>query len=102
MEANVAFARARAASDAWAAEVLARYEEVARLLTGRPDATIADGCAFIRELVDALGIRPLSTFGLRREDLPTLVEESMRSSSMKGNPFALPAEVLTAVLEQVL
>jgi len=101
MEANVAFARERT-DDAWAAEVLTRYEEVAQLLTGRADATIEHGCAWIRELVDALGIRPLSAFGLRREDLPTVVDESMRSSSMKGNPFVLPADVLTAVLEQVL
>jgi alcohol dehydrogenase class IV len=102
MEANVAFARARAGSDPWAAEVLERYHEVARLLTSRADASLEDGCAFIRTLVDDLGIRPLSAFGLRREDLPVVVEESMRSSSMKGNPFVLPAEVLTGVLEQVL
>lgn len=102
MEANVTFARERAGSDAWAAEVLTRYEEVSRMLTGRADTTIEEGCAWVRALVDELGIRPLSTFGLRREDVPHLVEESMRSSSMKGNPFVLPAEVLTAVLEQVL
>lgn len=102
MEANVTFARKHASTDPWAAEVLDRYQEVARLLTGHADASIQDGCAWVRTLVDALGIRPLSTFGLRREDLPAVVEESMRSSSMKGNPFVLPAEVLTGVLEQVL
>lgn len=102
MAANVAVARERAGSDAWAAEVLTRYQEVAQLLTGRADATIEDGCTWVRALVDELGIRPLSTFGLRREDVAQVVEESMRSSSMKGNPFVLPAEVLTAVLEQVL
>jgi alcohol dehydrogenase class IV len=102
MEANVAFARQRASSDPWAAEVLARYQEIAQLLTGRADATIEDGCAWVRALVEDLGIRPLSAFGLRREDLPMVVDESMRSSSMKGNPFVLPAEVLTAVLEQAL
>jgi alcohol dehydrogenase class IV len=102
MEANVAFARERAGADPWAAEVLARYEEVARLLSNRPEATIEEGCAWVRELVDELGIRPLSAFGLRKEDLPVVVEESMRSSSMKGNPFVLSAEVLTAVPEQVL
>jgi hypothetical protein len=31
-----------------------------------------------------------------------VVEESMRSSSMKGNPFVLPAEVLIRVLEREL
>ena len=102
MEANAAFARQQAGSDPWAAEVLARYEEVARLLTGRAEASIEDGCAWVRTLVDELGIRPLSAFGLRREALPTVVDESMRSSSMKGNPFVLPAEILSAVLEQVL
>jgi alcohol dehydrogenase class IV len=102
MAANVAFARERAGADPWAAEVLARYQEVARLLTGRADATIEAGCAWVRALVDELGIRPLSAFGLRREDLPVVVDESMRSSSMKGNPFVLPADTLTAVLEQVL
>jgi alcohol dehydrogenase class IV len=102
MEANVGVARERAGADPWAVEVLGRYEEVARLLTGRADATIEEGCAWVRTLVDELGIRSLSAFGLRREDVPVVVEESMRSSSMKGNPFVLSAEVLTSVLEQVL
>ena len=97
MEANAAFARQQAGSDPWAAEVLARYDEVARLLTGRAEASIEDGCAWVRTLVDELGIRPLSAFGLRREALPTVVDESMRSSSMKGNPFVLPAEILSAL-----
>lgn len=102
MEANATFARERAATNPWAAEVLARYEEVARLLTNRPDATLEDGQAWVRTLVDDLGIRPLSAFGVRPQDVPTIVEESMRSSSMKGNPFVLPADVLTRVLEHAL
>jgi alcohol dehydrogenase class IV len=102
MEANIAFARERAGFDPWAAEVLERYEEVARLLTGHANASIEEGCAWVRTLVDELGIRTLSAFGLRHEDVPQVVEESMRSSSMKGNPFVLPAEVLIRVLEREL
>jgi len=59
MAQNVA-ALALRASDS---PVLARYEEVARLLCGRPDATIADGIRWIRGLGEDLAIPPLGRLG---------------------------------------
>jgi alcohol dehydrogenase class IV len=81
---------------------LARYTEVARLLTGQPEASAEDGAAWARELTAALNIPPLAEYGVRREHFPEIVEKSARASSMKGNPITLTDTELTAVLETAL
>jgi alcohol dehydrogenase class IV len=64
VEANVlALGRRAAASPA-----LARYAEVARLLTGRPEATIEDGIGWIRETV-ALPGQPRLPIRCRGDDV---------------------------------
>lgn len=98
MLANVAALRERDAGGA----ALGRYEEVARVLTGHPRATIADGVAWVRDVVAELGVRPLSAYGVTREHLPELVRRGQRASSMKGNPVALTADELLAVLVAAL
>jgi alcohol dehydrogenase class IV len=79
-----------------------RYTELARLLTGRPDATAPDGAAWIRNLCTDLGVRPLSAFGIRPEDVPALVTQAGKASSMKGNPIALTETERTAILANAL
>ncbi|MCY0993035.1 iron-containing alcohol dehydrogenase [Nannocystis sp. ILAH1] len=82
--------------------VLARLDEVARLVTGDPAATLDHAVEHLRALVASLQIRPLAAFGLRPADLPDLVDRSRRASSMKGNPLDLTDaelhEALTAAL----
>ncbi|WP_434423252.1 iron-containing alcohol dehydrogenase [Nannocystis pusilla] len=82
--------------------VLARLDEVARLVTGDPAATLDRAVEHLRVLVASLQIRPLTAFGLRPADLPDLVDRSRRASSMKGNPLDLTDaelhEALTAAL----
>lgn len=102
MAANIEVARERAPHDKWAAEVLARYGDVARLVIGQPDVEADDGCTWVRELVEEMGIRSLGEFGLTPAAVPEAVAKAMRSSSMKGNPFALDEGVLTEVLRRVL
>src|ERR1035437_4937712 len=70
-----------------APEKLARYDEVARLLTGRPHATAPDGVAWISELCQKLEIPSLRTYGVAESDLAVLVEKAGQASSMKGNPI---------------
>ena len=81
---------------------LARYDEVARLVTGDRDARADDAVAWLRALVDELKIAPLSAFGVRESDVPAIVPLARRASSMQGNPVTLTdgelSEVLTAGL----
>jgi alcohol dehydrogenase class IV len=81
---------------------LARLDEVARLLTGDPSATVEQGVAHVRALIHALQIRPLSAYGVGPGDLPALVERSRRASSMKGNPLDLTDAELHEALAAAL
>jgi alcohol dehydrogenase class IV len=75
-------------------ESLARYDEVAQILTGNPDAAAPDGVAWIQQLCDELQVPLLGAYGLTEDDLSEVAEKSARASSMKGNPIKLlPAEV---------
>ncbi|MBL9099606.1 MAG: iron-containing alcohol dehydrogenase [Myxococcales bacterium] len=94
MTVNVAALRERAADS----PALSRYREVARVLTGRDDATIEDGVAWVRDVVAELGVRPLAAYGVGAGDLPLLVTRAQRASSMRGNPIALGEQELHAIL----
>jgi alcohol dehydrogenase class IV len=98
MSANVTALRIRAPREV----ALGRYDDVARLLTGRADATAADGIAWIRGLVGALGIPPLRTYGITRDDVSGVVDAAQKASSMKANPLALTDEELRAILGAAL
>jgi alcohol dehydrogenase class IV len=76
-----------------------RYGTIARILTGRADATAADAVAWIQTLVAELNIPSLGTYGLDSADMDVLVEQAQRASSMKANPIVLTVEELRGVLE---
>lgn len=82
--------------------LLAKYREVAQIITGRPDANSQDAVQFIRQLCSVLNVPPLSTYGLTEEDIPAIVEKATKSSSMKGNSTVLTTEKLTEILMQAL
>ncbi len=98
MEANVRTLRERAPG----CDALRRYDEVARLLTGRPQATADDGAAWTRELCRALHIAPLRTWGLTQADVFGVVQKATQASSMKANPVTLSVDELNAVLAAAL
>jgi len=81
---------------------LRRYEEVARMLTGRPGATAEDGISWAREICREFGIPALSVYGVGEKDVPRLVEESAKTNSMKGNPLVLSPEELGEVLRRAI
>lgn len=83
-------------------ETLHRYDEVAQILTGNSAAQAADGIRWVAEVCDTLKIPQLSTYGLKREEFPVIIEKSARASSMKGNPIALTTEEMEEVLERAL
>lgn len=98
MEANIRALRARGPES----ESLRRYEEVARLLTGKPGAAAEDGVEWVREICQELSIPPLSSYGIREPDVPLLVEKASQASSMKANPIVLTQEELREVLTRAL
>jgi alcohol dehydrogenase class IV len=78
---------------------LVRYTHVARLLTGRDEATVEDALTWLRETVEALRVPPLAEIGLRPAQYADVADKAARSSSMQGNPVALSSEELVAVLQ---
>ena len=94
MEGNLRALRAREPQSI----ALRRYEEIARLLTGRPSATAEDGVAWAREICAEFEIPPLALYGVTEQEVAALVEASARTSSMKGNPLVLTPEELREVL----
>ena len=78
--------------------VLPRFTDVARLLTGAPAASADDGVAWVHALVRELNIPPLTTYGLTPADVPAIVVQAARSSSMKGNAIALESDELARML----
>lgn len=81
---------------------LARYGEVARLVTGRESATIHDLTRWLDDLRQELKIPGLRQYGVRAEHLDDLVEKGAAASSMKANPLPLTGEELRRVLEMAL
>ena len=96
MQANVQALQKRAADS----PALARYEEVAQLLTGRVTARAVDGVAWVQDLCTALEVPPLAKYGLKEQDFPTAVAKSQKSSSMKGNPITLTDTELMEILKK--
>jgi alcohol dehydrogenase class IV len=98
MEANVQALR----SGQPGGPALDRYAEAARLLTGRPTASIGDGLTWIRETVGLLAVPGLAAFGLGPQHADDVAAKAARSSSMQGNPVALTHSDLRAIVRQAL
>ena len=94
MAANVAALRARAPQH----PALERYSAIARLLTGRHDATAEDGIHWVNALCNELNVPALRAWGVTEADLPGVVEKATGASSMKANPLPLTSEELLAVV----
>jgi alcohol dehydrogenase class IV len=98
MEINIRAMQQREASH----PALKRYQEVATWLTQNPEASLEDGVTWVRDTAKKLQIKPLSTYGIRQEDFPEIIEKSSRASSMKGNPIVLTNDELAEILTMAL
>jgi alcohol dehydrogenase class IV len=96
MEANIQALKNRLPGS----EALARYDDIAQILTGNTTAQASDGIKWIFELCKALEILPLARLGLKEQDSPTAVAKAQKSSSMKGNPIDLMQDELTKILKK--
>jgi len=57
---------------------------------------------WLRTFCDRLRIPPLSAYGLSGRDIPALVAQAQKASSMKGNPIQLTDKELDGILQQAL
>lgn len=96
MEANVNALQARSPFS----PAMARYDKVAQVLTRSPLTEAPDGFRWVQELCEDLDVPPLADFGLKEEDISTVVEKSKNASSMKGNPVELTDDELTSILKK--
>lgn len=97
-EVNILAARQR--SDG--GRLLARYADVARLLTGEQDAGPEQATAWLRALCHGLSIPPLGAYGLRQADIPDLIERASKASSMRANPVALTPDEMRQIVVQAM
>jgi alcohol dehydrogenase class IV len=81
---------------------LARFDTVARLLTGNPNAGADDAVDRCRSLAQSLNIPSLSAWGIAESDVEAIVSKAAKASSMKANPIALTAEELGKTLRAAL
>jgi alcohol dehydrogenase class IV len=79
--------------------ILDRYTDVARLLTGDPNARRADGVEHLKNLVQKLNIPRLGHYKVAKSDFSVIGEKAQKASSMKANPITLTEEELTHILE---
>ena len=94
VEANVRALEARAPGS----PALERYEEIARVLTGDANAHAEDGIAWLEQLVEAMAIPRLASYGVAEDDIPRIVDQARRASSMQGNPITLTDDELAGAL----
>lgn len=83
-------------------ESLRRFDDLGRLLTGRPHAGADDAVLWLRDLVRTLHIPPLSTYGMSASDAPAVVAAAAKASSMKANPLPLTEDELHAIYTRAL
>lgn len=98
MEANLKALNSQAGSSRPAA----RYAETARLLTGDSGARAGDCIFWVKELCAEFAVQPLAGLGLREDDLPAVVAQARKSSSMQGNPVVIEEAELTEILEKAI
>lgn len=98
METNVRALRARDAESVY----LRRYTQVARILTGDPNASIEDGINRVRRLCAEMRIPSLAAYGVKEEHMAELVAKAGKASSMRGNPIVLTERELAEILRAAI
>jgi len=79
--------------------VIERFDEMAQLLTGKPNAIAEDGIQWLHVASASMSIPTLSKYGLTRDQFPGLIDAAGQASSMQGNPIQLTKEEMQSILE---
>lgn len=98
METNLAAMIDRAADN----PVLERYATIGKILSGDPAATADTGIQWVVNFCKVAKIRPLSEYGLSEAKFEIILENALKSSSMKGNPITLSKVELRNILQKSL
>ncbi|MCP4604828.1 MAG: iron-containing alcohol dehydrogenase [Proteobacteria bacterium] len=96
IETNVSALKARAPDS----PALTRYDEVAKILTGKISAKATDGVAWVKDLSASFEVPSLNELGITEDDFPDVVAKSQKASSMKGNPIPLTEDELAGILKK--
>lgn len=80
-------------------EILEKFGELSRILTGNPGAVAEDVLSWIRMLCTEFHLPSLGQAGLQKGDFVTFAEMAQKSSSMRGNPIDLSQVDLVRILE---
>jgi alcohol dehydrogenase class IV len=97
MEANI-----RAVDERGDQAIIQRYIEIARALTGDPEADAWTGVSWVRGLCALMNIPPLRAAGLSMTECGPLIPLAQRASSTQGNPVKLSDQELRGILEASL
>ncbi len=81
---------------------LARYDEMARLLTGNAEAAAEEGVAWVRDLTTAMGVPSLAACGVTKSHIPLVVEKARLASGTKANPIVLTRDELAEILSRAI
>ena len=81
---------------------LARFDEIARILTSRPEVVAEDGIECVSMLAAHLRIPGLRQHGIDEVHIPELIVKGRQASSMKANPIVLSDEELGEILQRAL
>ena len=95
VDANIHAARLRAPGSV----ALSRYDEIARLVTGSPQAFATDGLAWLIDLNQRLNVPALSSLNIPKESIAEIASKAAKASSTKANPIELTQPELEAILE---
>lgn len=98
LEVNLAALKARDASS----PVIARFDELARMVTGNANARADEGIAFLTQLVRDLDVPGLARYGMKDTDVPEVAAKAKVASSMKANAIALTDEELETIARRSL
>ncbi|MBF0245412.1 MAG: iron-containing alcohol dehydrogenase [Planctomycetes bacterium] len=79
-------------------DALARFEKIACLIKKDESASAEDGIARIEALTREMGVAKLVGTRIESTELDEMAEQSLRASSMKGNPVTLKKELLKGLL----
>lgn len=80
--------------------LIARFNEIAAILTGNPAANAEDGLAWVEALCVDFKIPRLAGYGVKEADFASIAGQAKTANSMKGNPLALNDDELNSILER--
>ena len=79
---------------------LSKLTDLARLLTGQPQARPEDAIGWLQQLTTALSIPGLGQYGLGPSDTDSLVAAAQQASSTKANPIPLTDAEVGAIVSR--